>query len=74
MIAGNKDTITIANQCPWCGKHYTFDVPTKGYDAWRSGTLIQYAFPSLSATEREYLLTGYCDDCQKKLFGEEEDE
>lgn len=74
MIAGNKDTITIANQCPFCGKHYTFEVPTAGYDAWRNGALIQNAFPMLSPTEREYFLSGFCDTCQKKIFGDEEDD
>ena len=71
MIAGNKNTITMANQCPWCGKEYTWEVPTEGYDRWRKGALIQNAFPTLSATEREYFLTGYCEECQAKLFGED---
>lgn len=65
--------ITIANQCPWCGKEYTFDVPATGYMAWRNGALIQNAFPTLTAEEREYMLTGYCKACQDKLFGDEED-
>ena len=65
--------ITIANQCPWCGKDYTFDVPYEGYMAWTQGALIQNAFPQLSATEREYMLTGYCEACQNKLFGDEEE-
>ena len=65
--------ITIANQCPWCGKEYTFDVPVTGYIAWRKGALIQNAFPTLTAEEREYMLTGYCKACQDKLFGDEED-
>lgn len=64
--------ITIANQCPWCGKDYEFKVPYDGYIKWRSGVLIQNAFPTLTPTEREYMLTGYCADCQKKLFGDDE--
>lgn len=67
------NTITIANQCPWCGKEYTFNVPITGYTAWRNGALIQDAFPTLTAEEREYMLTGYCKACQDKLFGNEED-
>lgn len=65
--------ITLANQCLWCGKEYTFDVPAAGYMAWRNGALIQDAFPTLTAEEREYMLTGYCKTCQDKLFGDEED-
>jgi hypothetical protein len=69
MIMGN---MTIANQCPWCGRPYEFEVSYDGYIQWRSGVLIQNAFPTLTPTEREYMLTGYCADCQKKLFGDDE--
>ena len=74
MIEGNKNELTFANKCPWCGKEYTFTVPTEGYDKWVKGALIQNAFPHLTPTERDYFLTGYCADCQKKLFGDDEDE
>ena len=67
------EMITFYNKCPWCGKEYTWDVPTDGYKKWENGALIQDAFPTLTATEREYFLTGYCADCQEKLFGGEED-
>lgn len=74
MIAGNKDVITIAKQCPFCGKEYTFEVPAEGYYEYRMGSLIQNAFPTLSPTEREYLVSGLCDTCQKEIFGEEEED
>lgn len=73
MIEGNKNTVTFENSCPWCGRDYTWEVPTEGYDNWRGGMLIQDAFPTLSATEREYFLTGFCAECQKKIFGDEEE-
>ena len=74
MIAGNKDTVTIANQCPFCAKHYTFEVPTDEYSDWVfNNKLIQEAFKSLNATKREFLLSGLCEDCQKKIFGDEDD-
>lgn len=66
--------IMIINQCPWCGKDYEIKVPYDGYMKWRSGVLIQNAFPTLTPTERECMITGYCADCQEKLFGAEEDE
>lgn len=82
MIAGNKDVITIAKQCPFCGKEYTFEVPAEGYYEYIMGSLIQNAFPTLSQnafptlspTEREYLVSGLCDTCQKEIFGEEEED
>jgi hypothetical protein len=36
----------------------SFDEYHDGMAAWRSGTLIQFAFPTLSADEREFLMTG----------------
>lgn len=65
--------VVFENKCPWCGRTYTWEVPARDYAKWFGGMLVQDAFPTLSATEREYFLTGYCKDCQKKLFGEEED-
>ena len=73
MIYGDKDKITIANKCPWCGRNYKFDVPTPEYMKWREGALIQEAFVSLNPTEREFMLTGYCKECQDKIFGGEDD-
>lgn len=74
MIAGNKDMITILNECPFCHKEYAFEVPTSGYHKYMTGALVQNAFPTLSATEREHFVSGLCANCQKKIFGEEEDE
>lgn len=74
MIAGNKDVITIAKQCPFCGKEYTFEVSTEGYDKYMAGALVQNAFPTLSATKREHFVSGLCAKCQEKIFGAEEDE
>ena len=74
MIAGNKDVITIAKQCPFCGKEYTFEVPAEGYYEYMMGALVQNAFPTISATEREHFVSGLCAECQEKIFGAEEDE
>ena len=35
---------------------------------WQRGTLIQNAFPDMSADDRERLITGICPSCRKKLF------
>lgn len=74
MIAGNKDVITIAKQCPFCGKEYTFEVPAEGYYEYMMSALVQNAFPTISATEREHFVSGLCTECQEKIFGAEEDE
>ena len=40
--------------------------------AWAQLVPIQYAMPNLTATEREYFLTGFSDAEQLSLFGETE--
>lgn len=58
--------------CPLCGKAHFVVVNEKEYKAWENGELIQKAMPSLSATEREQLISHICPKCQISVFGEEE--
>lgn len=74
MLAGNKDVITVGCKCPICKKEYTFEVPADGYAKYMAGALVQVAFPTLSATKREHFVTGWCEKCQDRIFGVEEDE
>jgi hypothetical protein len=45
---------------------------TSSYNAWKSGMLIQEAFPTLNAEQREFLMTGITPDEWTRVFGEEE--
>jgi hypothetical protein len=47
----------------------SYDEFEKGYDKWKGGELIQNAFPTLSAVEREFLMTGMNEGQQKRVFG-----
>ena len=40
--------------------------------AWEDGAMAQDAFPELSASQREALITGICDECWNKMAQEEE--
>lgn len=40
-----------------------------GLEAHRNGQTIQAAFPSLNATQREFLMTGMSEKIQQKIFG-----
>ena len=62
-----KTIITL--NCPLCGTVHGVEVNTNEYAAWMSGELIQNAMPSLTATEREQLISQLCPDCQRKIFG-----
>jgi len=64
---------TIETICPFCGKRHTVQVHPADYHAWEDGTLVQEAFPYLSASERELLISGICPTCWDNMFGEEED-
>jgi hypothetical protein len=43
------------------------------HNAWRSGVLIQNAFPTLTAGEREFIKTGISPAEWANLFGTEEE-
>lgn len=59
--------------CPGCMEVVVFEVDAEDYRRWENGELIQQAFPYLSNSEREKLITGFCDSCWKELFAEEEE-
>ena len=64
--------IEVGIVCPCCGKEHFVVVDEEEFMAWENGELIQNAMPSLSATEREQLISHICPKCQASIFGEEE--
>lgn len=61
--------IQINRDCPMCGTKHFVIVPSEAYYKWINKDMyIQDAFPNLSATEREQLLSGLCPRCQDKVF------
>lgn len=68
MKVNNKEII-IVTPCHFCGHAHEIAVNEEDYWDWEDGTLTQVAFPYLSANEREMLISGYCPECWKKLFG-----
>jgi hypothetical protein len=56
-------TFKIACECPFCGNVRHIVVDINSYTRWQSGELIQRAFPKLSPSQREGLMTGICDSC-----------
>lgn len=72
MVYGDKDSVMVEKDCPFCGERYMGSFPTDGYTKWMGGELIQKAMPTVPATSREWLISGICPECQEKMFGEEE--
>jgi hypothetical protein len=77
MIKFNYDhdwdqILTLNVKCKICGNEFMFDVVEDDYIRWKEGELIQNALPYLKAGERELLISGTCDSCWDKMFGDEE--
>lgn len=64
--------ISVKTKCPWCGETSTVTVTRVGYEAWVTGTKIQDAFPELSASDRERLISGVCGPCWDEEFSDDE--
>ena len=67
----NNDLIVLIRKCPRCGKEHSITANKKALrqgitDTWL-GALVQNAFPSFSADEREMLITGICSKCWSNM-------
>ena len=62
--------INVIKKCMMCGKTHQMEVTEEQFDTWRYGDgPIQDRLPGLNPLEREFLMTGYCPECQAMLFG-----
>ena len=63
--------IEVSNVCPFCGKTHSFKTDAsefkKGLDAYSDGALVQNAWPSLTSSQRELLISGICDECWNNM-------
>lgn len=59
-----EDKMTVECFCPFCGKLNEVKVNFEDYCAWQfEGGRAQDVFPYLTPSEREYLISGICDEC-----------
>lgn len=58
----------VKKSCPFCGRCSTLTVNVDDYIDYQNGMLVQEAFPELSPSDREFLMTGMCKKCQTKIF------
>lgn len=62
--------VIIETTCPFCGQTHEVTVDEFDYTLWESGfEKAQDAFPYLSASDRELLISGICSDCWERTFG-----
>ena len=69
----SKEVRRVVVVSPLSGTKSEVDVPTTGLAAWLEGRLIQDAFPELSDSQRELLMTGYTEDDWANMFPPEEE-
>ena len=60
--------IGISKTCFSCGKVSVVKVKQEQLFKYNAGALVQDAFPDLSRTEREILVSGMCPNCQSRAF------
>lgn len=67
-----RGMIAIYKSCKLCGKTHSCTVYKDELKMFRKGILIQYAFPNLTAAQRElFFISGICGKCFNKLFENE---
>tara|TARA_R110000751_G_scaffold74613_1_gene150648 strand:+ start:143 stop:508 length:366 start_codon:yes stop_codon:yes gene_type:complete len=66
--------IEVANQCPFCLSVNTTRVTEEAFNNWQDGMFAQDAFPYHSTEEREWIISGICNDCWPKVSDPEEAE
>ena len=57
-------------RCPLCDEEHSVEVGIRELENYENGALAQVAFPNLSTTEREQIISHICPQCQKKIFEE----
>lgn len=68
-----EEMVTITTPtCIMCGQKGAVTVRRDQLEAYEKGAFAQVAFPTLSAGDREMLITGTHSDCFDELFPEED--
>ena len=55
--------------CPFCRTVHSVVVYEEQLAEYLGGELAQRAFPQLTPTEREQIISHLCPQCQSKIFG-----
>lgn len=71
-VMSNEEKIELRTQCIECKEIIKTEVNVGDYHDWVNGKYIQDAFPYLTASQRELLISGVCGECFTRMFGEGE--
>jgi hypothetical protein len=61
-----------SNPCPSCDEVLTISVKPEQLFAYNQGGYAQDILSDYSLEVRERFISGYCDDCWKNIFGDED--
>jgi hypothetical protein len=67
-LVDGKHVYIFTGKCMLTRKPYSVTIPGEELYAYRQGALIQDAMPSVSAEDREFLISGYSPEGWKKAF------
>lgn len=64
----------VTRTSKWSGvtRSMELDVTEQEFIDWRNGELVQNAFPNLTASEREFIISGMTDEEWDEAFGSDD--
>ena len=64
----------VTRTSKWSGvtRSMELDVTEQEFINWRNGELVQNAFPNLTASEREFIISGMTDEEWDEAFGSDD--
>lgn len=65
------EMINLEMVCPFCGQIHNVEVLEISYVMYMAGAQAQDAFPYLSATQREQIMSHICPSCQAWIFNDQ---
>jgi hypothetical protein len=73
MIAFNDRDKVFNVVCKLCGSEHGIWLNKKDFDDWQNNNgYIQDLLDYLTSSERELLISATCDDCWKRMYGDED--
>jgi hypothetical protein len=70
---GERQTLRVTGPCIYCGTEQSIRLDAEAAIKFREGGFAQDCFPTLSADQREFLISGICGKCWNEMFPDEED-
>ena len=74
IFTNGRHDYVFTGPCKITHKDHIVVVPANELYAYRQGEYIQKAMKSVSADDREFLMTGYSPEGWKQIMGDEEDD